>query len=324
MPGARFDLELRPATLDDAALVADLETLRDPEEPRDPISMRFWWALNDKQEVSVRRIAVEQGAAAAFVAAWHHPWDTTVQRFGNLRAILRPDVFTGDRFESLVGAAEEWLRAEGALTAIARAREDFEAELSGLQELGFREVRRQRNSELDLVAQRDQILHMLELCRNGMRERGVRLLTLTDDQDPDKLHKLYAMMTEAEQDIPTTAPWRVLPFDRWLHFWFDHPGIRADRFWIARQGDDIVGMSTLDFPVTRGIPYTALTATARSVRGQGIARALKYESMNQAMALGFKRVRTSNDADNAPILRINKEMGYRLVIPVIELHKGLS
>lgn len=323
MPGSRFDLELRPATLEDAALIADLETLRDPEEPRDPVAQRFWWAFHDKQEVNVRRIAINGDAALAFVAAWHQPWDATVQRFGNLRAILRPDVFTRDRFDSLVRTAEEWLHVEGVRTAIARAREDFHAELSVLQELGFREVRRQRNSELDLAAQRDQILHMLELCRNDMRDRGVRLMTLSEDQDPDKLHKLYAMMTEAEQDIPTTAPWRVLPFDKWLHFWFDHPGIRTDHFWIARKGDDIVGLSTLDFPVTRGIPYTALTATARSARGQGIARALKYESMNQAMALGFKRVRTSNDADNAPILRINNEMGYRLVIPVIELHKGL-
>jgi hypothetical protein len=36
------------------------------------------------------------------------------------------------------------------------------------------------------------------------------------------------------------------------------------------------------------------------------------------------RVRTNNDVDNPPILRINDEMGYRLIAPVIELHRSLE
>jgi hypothetical protein len=35
-------------------------------------------------------------------------------------------------------------------------------------------------------------------------------------------------------------------------------------------------------------------------------------------------VRTNNDADNPPILRINEEMGYRPIAPLIELHRSLS
>jgi predicted GNAT superfamily acetyltransferase len=59
------------------------------------------------------------------------------------------------------------------------------------------------------------------------------------------------------------------------------------------------------------------------VRGRGIARALKYQSLQQAIEAGYARVRTSNDADNPAILRINAEIGYRLVAPVIELHHDL-
>jgi hypothetical protein len=59
------------------------------------------------------------------------------------------------------------------------------------------------------------------------------------------------------------------------------------------------------------------------VRGRGIARALKYESICQALEAGYSTVRTSNDSDNPPILRINAEMGYRLIAPVVELHRQL-
>jgi mycothiol synthase len=324
MPGTTFKLELRPATLDDAGIVADLDTLRDPDEPVDPVMVRHWWAMNDVSDKTMRMVAEHKGAAVAYVSARHEPWETSGTRFGNIRIGLRPDMFTEKRFDQLAGVAEQWLREERAETAIARVREDFKHEVEALDHLGYREVRRTRSSELDLVEQRERIQRTVGACRDEMRAQGVQLLCLSDDPDPEKVTKLYHMTVEAEKDIPTTAPWRVLPVEEWTRFWFDNPGIREDRFWIAREGESIVGMSVLDFPVTRGIPYTALTATARAVRGRGIARALKYETMNQAIGLGWTRVRTNNDADNAPILRINKEMGYRLVIPVLEMHRDLG
>lgn len=324
MPETAFELELRPATLEDAPLVADLATARRPDEPSDPVLERHWWAFTDEHDRNMRQIALRDGAAIAFVMAWHRPWEAQKTRFGNLRVLLHGDVFDESRYEGLVQVGERWLREEGAGTAIVRTGEGFQRELRALERMGYHENRRLRTSELDLVAQREVITQGLEPCRRRMRELGVELLTLHGDRDAEKLPELYAMMVEAEQDVPTTAPWRVLSFEDWKRYWFDRPGIREDRFWIARRNGDIVGMSALEFPVVRGLPYTAMTATARAVRGRGVARALKYESMNQAIELGFTRVRTSNDADNAPILHVNQEMGYRLIEPVIELHKEIA
>jgi hypothetical protein len=58
-------------------------------------------------------------------------------------------------------------------------------------------------------------------------------------------------------------------------------------------------------------------------RGRGIAQALKYQSMAKAIEVGYTRVRTSNDAENPAILRINAQMGNRPVAPIIELHSSL-
>jgi RimJ/RimL family protein N-acetyltransferase len=269
-------------------------------------------------------VAVRDGTAVAYVTARHDPWETTETRFGTIRLSLRDDTWTTARFGALVRVAEEWLRREGVLTAVIREREDLPKQLDALSRLGYKEDRRARTSELDLVERREHIVSTAAACRRQMLKSGVRLMRLSDDGDPEKLTKLYRMLVEAEKDIPTTAPWRVLNFDAWKRFWFDNPGIRQDRYWIAREGDSIVGMTALDFPVTQGVPYTAMTATAPSVRGRGIAKALKYEAMNQAVELGLTRVRTNNDADNGPILRINTEMGYRLVRPTIEMHRDLT
>jgi GNAT superfamily N-acetyltransferase len=317
-------MTLRPATLDDAAIVAELESLRDPNDARDPAAIRHWWATFGKIEIANRQIAERDGVPIAFVGAFHQPWGTTAARFGQGRIVVHPDHWTEELQQHFIDVAEEWLRAEQCETAVMRMREDFTRELDVFRRRGYREVRRAKVWELDLVAGRSRLLAKAEETRAAMRAQGVRMMLLSDDGDPEKLRKLYEVTTESEQDIPTTVPWRHLSFEDWHRHWFDNPGVRQERFWIAREGDEIIGMSVLEFPVTRHVPWTAFTGTARKVRGRGVARALKYETLAQAIALGFKAVRTQNDGANAPILHLNEEMGYHLIAPVLELHRKLS
>lgn len=324
MPETDFQLRLRECTLEDAELVADLESSFDPDDPSDPARRRHWWRMSDELEKVFRRVAVADGAAVAYASASHEFWEPDDPRFGVIRTMLRHDVWSDATYGELVKVAEDWLRGDGARTSVARVRGDFEGELQALDQLGYRENRRMRRWELDLVANRDPILAARDESRQRMREQGVELHVLSKDSDPEKYRKLYEMVIESEKDIPTTVPWRVLTFDEWKTFWFDNPAIREDWFWVALEGELIVGTSVLELPVLRGLPGTAYTGTSRSVRGRGIARALKYESIGQAVEAGIPRVRTNNDADNPPILRINEEMGYRPIAPLIELHRSLS
>jgi RimJ/RimL family protein N-acetyltransferase len=326
MPSSHIlDFDLRPATFDDVELVADLEATRDPDDPRDPDMLRHWWTKSSMEGVAVRLVGVREGVAVAYLSARYEHWSPDAQkRFGWIRAALHRDVWSEEAYEHLVKQGEDWLRAERADVAAITVGEQFTNELEVLARLGYREVRRQRDSELDLIGQRDQLLVETARQRQKMGEQGVRLMPLSEDTDPDRMTKLHKMMVAAEQDMPTTVPTREMPFEEWKRATFENPGIREDRFWIAREGDAIVGLSVLAFPPRRGLPWTDFTATSRSVRGRGIARALKYETMVQALDLGYTRVRTSNDGDNAPMLHINLEMGYRLIRPVIELHRELA
>lgn len=319
-----LELDLRPATLDDAPVVADLEVARYPDDPRDPQMLRFWWTLRSAHEATMRLVAERDGAAVAFVAAGHEPWKDVAERFGWLRVTIHPDLWSDADYSSLIARAEAWLTSEEVVTSVIRIPEDFKDDLRVAGSLGYREVRRQKSSELDLVALRDQLLGAAAENRQRMRDQGVRLLTLSEDDDRDIMRKLHEMMIATEQDIPVSVPIRKQPFDEWKHATFDNPATRLDRFWIAREGDAVVGLSVIDFPPTRGHAWTSYTATSKAVRGRGIARALKYETIAQAINLGYKRVRTMNDDVNEPILHINREMGYTVVVSTIELHRTLD
>lgn len=323
MPVTFLDRELRPATLDDAALVADLESLRNPDEPRDPVLLRYWWQMADELESTMRRIHLRDGVAVAFVGVSHDRWRDGARRFGVVRPLLRPEEWSDAEYGRLVAIGERWLRKELAETAVTRVREDFQRELSVLERIGFREGRRMRTSEIDLVARREHVVSSARESLRQMQDQGIQVHPLSEDRDPERFRKLYATMVESKRDVPTTVPEPDITFEEWQRYWFGNPAIRQDRFWIARLGDDIVGCSVLDCPVVRGVPNTAFTGTVRRVRGRGIARAMKYQSLAQAIEVGYTRVRTSNDAENPPILRINADMGYRLVAPIIEMHREL-
>jgi GNAT superfamily N-acetyltransferase len=324
MAKAQAALELRPATIADGEKVADLETARTPDEPRDPEMLHFRWTSPPEGEVFTRMMAERDGSAVAFLYAGHMPWGKIPKRFGSMRFLLHPKIWNDTHYEQLVEAGEAWVRAQGGEIGVARLRANIKDDIRMLERRGYREVRRGRQWELDLTANRARLLASAEEGRDHMRKQRVSILTLDRDTDPDRLTKLYELSIMGERDIPTTVPMHRMSYDEWHRLWFDNPGTRADRVWIAREGDAIVGLSAIEYPPTRGVPWTAFTTTARSVRGRGIARALKYETIAQAIALGAERIRTQNDGENAPILHLNAQMGYEPIDPVVELHRELN
>src|SRR5207237_3187137 len=215
-------------------------------------------------------------------------------------------------FHTLMGAMENRLIADGARILCCWAWEDDPMRIETIEARGYKEDRRSRRWELDLVANREKLLAMAEISRERMRREGVRILTLAQDDDPSVIEKVWRLSEEAGDDVPTTEP-RVPEEMAAYARWVNAPEIHRDRFWLARLGEAVVGLSVLGYPPVRGIVGTEWTATARSVRGRGVARALKCETVAQAIAVGVDRVRTGNDAANDPILHIKETMGYKLI-----------
>ncbi len=314
---------LRAASLDDAEMVAELETARLPDDPRDGAIVAFWWTHQLAGERATRLVAEEGGGIKLFVEAEHGIWKDGADRFGWVRVILHPSSWSEGIFRHGIVTAESWLRDEETETSVTQVREDLSGELAVFEGLGYREVRRERYWELDLVEHRDQLLAAADVCSAEMQGLGISLTTVDQVREPDVLRKIYELDIETTADIPTTVPIPVPTYDEWFRFYFENPQIRQDRFWIGRAGDAVVGMSIIKYPPGKGIPSTEFTATSPAFRGRGIARALKYATVAQAIALGATRLRTDNDSENAPILRLNAEMGYQPAAAFLELHRVL-
>jgi GNAT superfamily N-acetyltransferase len=303
------DMTLRGATLSDAEFVADMDTALRPDDPRDPITLKDYWR-NPEENAKIERFIGEIGGEPVAYAFQRHQLWTTPKRYGGVSSDLMPSHRTPARIDALFAAMEERASTDGAKTFTTWCWEDDQLRVDVVQARGYVEERRQRFWELDLVANRAKLETMAKESRAKMGEEKIRVLTVDRDTDPDKWKKLWQMSEEAVQDIPTTVPFTAMSFDDFMK-WMRSPGLHEDRIWIARDGDAILGVSQLSYPPKRGVVTTDWTGVARAGRGRGIARAVKYETVMQAIGLGVDRIRTDNDFKNTPILHINETMGYK-------------
>ena len=286
---------LREAKLSDAEFVADMETAIRPDDPRDPITLKDYWR-NPEDNAKIERFIGEIGGQRVGFAHQRHEIWKTPERYGNVSGDLMPAQRTATRIDA-TETFTTWCWEDDALR------------VGVVQARGYVEERRQRFWELDLVANRVKLESMTAASREKMREEKIRILTVDRDADPEKWKKLWQMSEEAIRDIPTTVPFTATTFDDFMK-WMRSPGLHADRIWIARDGDAIIGVSILSYPPKRGVVSTDWTGVARAGRGRGVARAVKCETVMQAIALGVDRIRTDNDFKNKPILHINETMGY--------------
>jgi GNAT superfamily N-acetyltransferase len=310
------DIELRPAAIEDARFAADLETAVHPDSAQDPDQTEHWWRNPDSSAKIERFIGELAGSPVAYAQQRHALWKTP-ERYGSVSAEVLPAHRTASRLDALFAAMEERSRADGTQRFTSWTWENDHMKVEVLMHRGYREERRQRFWELDLRANRETLEATAKDTRAKMRDAGIRVVTIDRDDDPKKFEKVWRMSEEAAQDIPTTVPFTEQSFEDFMK-WMESPGVYHDRIWIAREGDAVLGVSMLNYP-KRGVVATDWTGVARAGRGRGIARALKYETVVQAIALGVDRVRTDNDSSNAPILHINETMGYRRRPDMIQL-----
>ena len=303
------DMTVRPAKLSDAEFVADLETAIRPDDPRDAIIMKEVWR-NPEENTKIERFIGEVGGdRVAYAEQSHEHWKTP-KHYGRVSADLIPSHRTAARIDALFAAMEDRSRADGTKTFTAWSSADDELLVGTLEARGYAEERRQRFWELDLVANRAKLEAMAAESRAKMRDEKIRLLTIDRDADPEKWKKLWRLTEEAASDVPRTVPYAESSFEDYMK-WMRSPGLHEDRIWIAREGDALLGVSILLYPPKRGVVSTDWTGVARAARGRGVARAVKCETLMQAIALGVDRVRTDNDFKNTPILHINETMGYK-------------
>jgi GNAT superfamily N-acetyltransferase len=128
------------------------------------------------------------------------------------------------------------------------------------------------------------------------------------DVDPRLVH---ALDEAATRDQISTEQIDGIPYDEWVQHVLEHPLFTAEGSVVAMVAGVAASLSFLLVDRETGRALNMFTGTLPAHRGRGLALAAKLGSIEWAAANGIKMLVTVNDTENAPMLAINKRLGYR-------------
>ncbi|MDX3850580.1 GNAT family N-acetyltransferase [Streptomyces sp. AK02-01A] len=138
---------------------------------------------------------------------------------------------------------------------------------------------------------------------------GIELRTGADYADDPR--PLFAADAEVCSDEPGDISVALDDYEDWLSHTWNDPCLDRDLTSVVVADGRIASFTAAH---TDGDTRYAsgMTGTLRAFRGRGLAKLAKIHSLRRARAAGYTDAFTSNDADNGPMLAINRWFGYEI------------
>ena len=165
---------------------------------------------------------------------------------------------------------------------------------------GFRESFRLRISRLELA----------DLPEPPPVPDGVQLRPFSayaDDPRP-----VWELELETSRDIPLDQPVGEVPYDEWLERYWAFPMVDFDASLVLLVDGEPASFTLIASDRETGRCDTGMTGTRRRFRGHGYAELVKRHALARAHAVGIQSAFTMNDETNAPMLKVNERLGYRV------------
>jgi len=314
---------LRTVELADAEAYAGVVHAIHPDETADPDVLRARWRDEAADPTRQARYLVLNEKRVCGLAFWtlvsgpmaQHP------RLANVNVRLAPEQQSQAEFDWILRRMEIEASAAGAIIVRAVTREDEPFHRTNLARHGYLTDRVSRSWQLNLVLERGRLLEARAASREAMRRHDFNLSALTEIAHRYPWSRLYQLAAETIPEIPTTIPEPVPSREAWMQQ-MQGPDVHEDRIWTAWNWSRLIGYSYLSYPAA-GDVWTGYTAVTKEHRGRGVARAVKLETVGQAIDLGVALVKTNNDLENSAILHINESLGYEPLPGLITHLKSL-
>jgi RimJ/RimL family protein N-acetyltransferase len=113
------------------------------------------------------------------------------------------------------------------------------------------------------------------------------------------------------RDVPGGSEVSRRPFEAFLTEVCESPRYRPEAQQLAADGEQWVGCAETEYVADGNFLYNGITGVLPAYRGRRIALALKLLAIRAACDMGARYLRTNNDSENAPMLAINRKLGYQ-------------
>jgi GNAT superfamily N-acetyltransferase len=280
-------------------------------DPADPITvdeLRSEFQQIVPCKIQLRLVSVdENGAITGYIYVVHSPETPAHHYYIWMR--VDPTLRGRGIGSALWEAALEYLHMQDATRLGSEVLDADPHSLAFAERRGFTIERQHFCSTLDLAGF-DERPFLPDIV--ALEVQGIRFCSLADYPDtPETLGKFYELNLSVVVDIPGEN-WDYTAYPQFFKerilgaAWF-----RREGQLLAVDGDTWVGFASVSLDPKTQSAYNATTGVIRTYRGLKIAQALKVMAARYARQHGAQMIRTNNDSLNAPILAINRKMGYQ-------------
>jgi RimJ/RimL family protein N-acetyltransferase len=226
---------------------------------------------------------------------------------------LRLVVDTGWRNQGigtqLLAEGVRFAQIQGVSRLESSVRDNAPESLRFAERRGFRLHRHSFLSALELASFDERpFLTALERARAA----GLRFFSLAELEPvtEEVQRRLYELNRITGLDNPGNEG-NFPSFEEFRGFVFEASWFRAAGQILAADDERWVGLAAVSYDPEAGLAHNAFTGVLHEYRGRGLATALKLLAIRYAQQLGARAIRTGNDSRNAPMLTINRKLGYR-------------
>ncbi|MEV7866995.1 GNAT family N-acetyltransferase [Streptomyces sp. NPDC088124] len=230
---------------------------------------------------------------------------------------VTPHVLPGRRGRGagslILRTAEEHLAAHGATSVYAWALEE-PGSLAFAARHGYRPTRSARFQRLGLAG--DALPELPSVLPAGVVLR-------TGDAYAADPRPLFEADAEVSSDEPGDIATALDDYEDWLNHTWNHPCLDRGLTTVVEVDGQVAAFTSAQ---TDGATRyaTGMTGTRRAFRGRGLAKLAKTDSLLRARAAGYQEAFTSNDADNGPMLAVNRWFGYEICASEVRHVRELS
>jgi RNA polymerase sigma factor (sigma-70 family) len=218
----------------------------------------------------------------------------------------------------------EDLREAQAITVSCRQYASESELVKLLESRGFVEAARVLDLRLDVAG--FDVSPLTALMRRFEAE-GISISTFAEERvrDPRCVEKLYEFTTLLNQDDPARGPFVPPAYNaREALMWLEMPYVLPDAYFIAKRGDEYVGVSDVSlFEAMPGGLTQGFTGVRREFRRRGLATALKLQGIVYAQSHGYQILQTFNKPQQQAIRALNEKLGFRVLSENLVLERCL-
>jgi len=269
--------------------------------------VRGWFLNTTPGRITLRLAAVDEHDAILGYGLVNHEAVSPQHHF-YVWLVVEPSMRCRGIGSALWEALLAFLHEQGVERLASEVGEADDPGLAFAEQRGFRIDRHLFHSTLDLEMF-DQAPYLPAMA--ALEARGMRFCSLADFPDsPETRRRLYELNLTNVLEIPgvTNSPWTFSDFEKFVIEapWFDRAGQL-----LAVDGDQWIGLAAVSLNLETHSAYNEHTGVLRAYRGRNVAQVLKVMAARHARDRGARTLGTHNDSLNAPILAINRKMGYQ-------------